>query len=566
MKKLFYIVIVLFITNLGYSQVTDLFVSDPSDFNIVDKQQYTEIENKQSSLYTTLIGAPKLPMIQRTYVLPAGSIVTNINFTNSGKTLVNSNLYLYPSQPPCIIGKPCPEFVAPDPLIYNAVTPYPEATATLTNDTNPFGYHLVTISFCPFEYIPKDRKLYRFNQVNMTIQYSVGNIEYQVKISEKRQQIISDYIRGTVHNPSAISNSFRTSNQVVYAQVPSPSTDKLIIPWKPSAYGSVPDYIIITNNALKSNFETFANYKTQKGIPTLLVTVEQIYQNYPGCDNPEKIRNYLKAAHQYWGAGLFVLLGGDTAIIPSRIGQEYTLNHTDLYYCDVYKAGNPNYNWNSNGDSNFGFNSDILELAPDNFIGRAPVDTPQETQNFISKVISYENLTGVTNSNYVNNMLFLGAYPNYNTPSIGSFDSSGQRWHRLLADMPFLANPNFKKHLLFDDYLGSVHNSYLGNEELSRNTTLDRLNNGQSTIGKFHLVSHYDHGSAFGIGTSGAMKNDGIVREDVYALSNENNYQIMYSTACDDGMFQYDCFAEHFVNSPTGGGVAMIANKVLQTQ
>lgn len=511
-------------------------------------------------LYTTQIGAPKLPVIQRTYVLPAGSIVTNVNFTNSGKTLVGSNLNLYPSQPPCIIGKPCPEFVAPDPAIYNATTPYPEKTATITNDTNPFGYHLVTVSFCPFEYIPKDKKLYRFNQVNMTIQYSIGNVEYQVKISEKRQKIISDYIRGSVVNPSAISNSFRTSNQVVNAQVLSPTTDKLIIPWKPSAYGSVPDYIIITNNALKSNFEPFATYKTQKGIPTLLVTVEQIYQNYPGCDNPEKIRNYLKATHQFWGAGLFVLLGGDTAIVPSRIGQEYTLNHTDLYYCDVYKTGNPNYNWNSNGDSNFGFYSDIVELGPDNFIGRAPVDTALEVQNFVSKVISYENLTGVTNTSYVNNMLFLGAYPNYNTPYIGSFDSSGQRWHRLLADQPFLGNPVLKKHLLFDDYLGSAHNNYLGNEELSRATTLDRLNNGFSAIGKFHLVSHYDHGGIFGLGTSGAMKNDGIIREDMDALSNGNNYQIMYSTACEDGEFQYDCFAEHYVNATNGGGVAMIAN------
>jgi Peptidase family C25/FG-GAP-like repeat/Propeptide_C25 len=585
MKRI-YLFILFFISLLGFSQVNDLFTTQTADFSIASKNQYTVVETNKTSLFTNQIGAPQLPVFSRNYVLPAGSIVSNVSYSNGGKILLGSNYYLYPSQPPCALnGKPCPDFVAPDPIIYNSKTPFPAQTGTLVADFTNLGYRMVTLSICPFEYIPSDKKLYLFNQITVTINYSIGTLEYQARITESRHKITQDFIKAMVQNPSLINSSYKTANQIVALQTPTTSTDKLIIPWKPSSYGAIPDYIVITNNTLKSSFESFVQYKIQRGIPTLLVTVEDIYANYSGVDQAEKIRNYLKAAHQYWGAGLFVLLGGDTAVVPNRIGSRIydpsiglnELNSTDFYYCDVYKSGDLNYNWNSSGDNlfgnlnfsygGFGNGNDTYDIGADNFIGRAPVDTQDEVNNFKAKIITYEKLEGVTETNYVNNMLFLGAYvlynyvnPNYpNNPPV--WDSGGQAWHRLLADKPFLSGPNLKKHLLFDDYIGSSHNTFLGNEELNRVTTLDRMSNGfQPNIGKFHLISHLDHGSPFGVGASGQMKGNSIFSEDMYNLSNGNYYQIMYTTACDPGKFELDCFSENYVNAPNGGGVAILAN------
>ncbi len=86
------------------------------------------------------------------------------------------------------------------------------------------------------------------------------------------------------------------------------------------------------------------------------------------------------------------------------------------------------------------------------------------------------------------------------------------------------------------------------------------MNLGLPNIGKFHLVSHYDHGSPFGIGTSGGMKGDLINNSDLDNLTNGKYFQIMYSTSCSPSEFQLDCFAEHYVNNPQGGGVAFIGN------
>jgi len=38
----------------------------------------------------------------------------------------------------------------------------------------------------------------------------------------------------------------------------------------------VPDYIIITNNDLKSAFQVLADWKTKKGTPAIIKTIEEI--------------------------------------------------------------------------------------------------------------------------------------------------------------------------------------------------------------------------------------------------------------------------------------------------
>ena len=419
------------------------------------------------------------------------------------------------------------------------------------------------------------KRLFRYDQINITINYTIGQIEYQARITESRHKITQDYVKSLVQNPTIISNGYKTANQIVYTPATSTNSEKLTIPWKPSLYGSVPEYIIITNNALKPTFETLARYKTQKGFPTLLVTVEQIYQNFAGIDNAEKVRNYLKSAHQFWGSGLFVLLGGDTAIVPGRFVDRGVYNvagenkFTDLYYSDVYKLNTPNYNWDTN---NNGIHIDLqseAEQGADNFIGRFPVNTIMQAENLITKIINYEKLEGVANKNYVNNMLFLGSYykyyhsppPAFGTGAESLTGQAGQPWHLKLANKPFLSNSNLKKWLLFDDYLGNIPRQVCpGNDELTRISTLSNLNNGHPIYGKFHLVSHYDHGSPFSIGTSGEMKFNTLFSQDFDEMTNGNYYQIMYSTSCGPASFQFDCFAEHYVNKVAGGGVAFIGN------
>lgn len=474
---------------------------------------------------------------------------------------MDSNIYLYPSQPlpDWIAVKP---FTAPATSVYNSSSVYPTSTVLKVGDEVSQGYHIVTLEVCPFKYIPVQRKLSLYRSINIKIQYIVRSIEYQEKITKFRYDLNKEWVASNVANPNLLNTISGTAKTVLNEPV---GTDKIVLHWKPSAFGDVPDCIIITNEALKPYFETLAAHKTKRGLPTLVVTTEQIYPHYSGVDKAEKIRNYLKSAHKFWGAGLFVLLGGDTAIVPEKIasydGPEK--NPSDLYYSDVFKPNMPpnyNFNWNQNGNAIFGETADGLELGGDNYIGRAPVDTIEEVQNFVQKIITYESLTGVNNKSYVNNMLFLGAYLNYNQGTNTGIPG-GQMWHDDLADEPFLTNnPALKKWKLYDDYAGPPKHNYPGDEELSRDVTISRMNDGKEGIGKFHLISHYDHGGPFGIGTSSYMKRNSLYREHMDGLTNGNYLQIMYTTACLPGKFTLDAFAEHYMNNPNGGGVAILAN------
>ena len=65
-------------------------------------------------------------------------------------------------------------------------------------------------------------------------------------------------------------------------------------------------------------FQEFADWKTQKGIPAKVVTIDDIAANYLGCDVQEKIHNFLADVHQCYGS-LFILFGGDVNVVPARM-------------------------------------------------------------------------------------------------------------------------------------------------------------------------------------------------------------------------------------------------------
>ena len=62
------------------------------------------------------------------------------------------------------------------------------------------------------------------------------------------------------------------------------------------------------------------------------------------------------------------------------------------------------------------------------------------------------------------------------------------------------------------------------------------------------------------MGTSSIKNNQRINRNEVDLFENAPYYQIVYSMGCFVGDFDKDCIAEHFINNPQGGAVAMISS------
>ncbi|MGQ9845472.1 MAG: C25 family cysteine peptidase, partial [Caldisericia bacterium] len=159
------------------------------------------------------------------------------------------------------------------------------------------------------------------------------------------------------------------------------------------------DLLIITPQEYQEYLNDFINHKNQKNIPTTIFTLEYINSNFSGRDTQEKIKYAIKYGYDNLGIK-YVLLVGDSEKIPPRYvavndGSETTLP-SDLYYGDLYNSSGQFDSWDQNNNNIFGeYNSsgniDRPDLYPDVSVGRIPVSNVDELNNYINKVIYYEN-------------------------------------------------------------------------------------------------------------------------------------------------------------------------------
>jgi len=299
---------------------------------------------------------------------------------------------------------------------------------------------------------------------------------------------------------------------------------------------TTPLYIIVTPDSLKPYFEPLRKWREQCGMKAKIVGLEYVVSNYQGRDAAEKLRNYIKANYQDSPLS-FVVLGGDEGIVPSRIAYAMDCEagfhpeendiRADLYFSDM------DGDWDRDGDGIFGEIEDSIDMYPDVFVGRIPVHSGEDVQNFVNKILIYEKDPLL---DYIDHYLFLGMV----------------LWQEPLTDAGI--HKDRIDSLYIPDYI-SVEKLYetLGNE--THSNVITALNDGR------HIINHDGHGwySGMWLNNSDPVQSY-LSRTDMDNLSNGSRYSILYSIGCWVGAFDFDCIAEHFINSRSGGGVAIIAN------
>ncbi|MBC8525661.1 MAG: hypothetical protein H8D22_02145 [Candidatus Cloacimonetes bacterium] len=573
-KKVVVTLLVLFCTStLLFADYNGNVLTELEELSFIQIDEYDLIILK-NGYFTEEIGAPKLPVKIKKYLIPLDMKPINISVTSTEQTELENQYYIYPAQTPQPTdGSEAPPFVEPIESIYNSDTPYPDKLIEIIGDECTMGYHVVTLRIFPLSYIPKQKKVNIYTDIDFTIEYE----SITTSIRQARRQSLSRYntakrsIKNMVENPNDFESVTGGAQEIIPGKT---EMEELDLRFMPSLEGDTPEYIIITSEELKPVFDEFAEWKTKKGIPTLVITTEQIEDNYGGCDLAEKIRHYLQDARYYWGEGLYVLLGGDTNIVPDRL-TEYPyfdivdMIPSDLYYSDVYDYDNPNYNFNADGDNIFGESEDDLDYGFDLIVGRASVEDETEATTFVNKVISYEKLD---NPDYeisdVKNLLLMSTFgylipgePNYSYPDMVD------QYNIYENNLPTVNVPNGWIHgwKMFDDYDGThdppfYNPDYPGHEETTHDHFVAALNNGSSfTQGNFHIVYHADHSSPYSMGTSIKMKHEVVNRTDMDNLENIP-YQILMTCGCEPNRFNLDCICEHYINNPDHGGVAIVGN------
>jgi hypothetical protein len=93
MNKYISILVFLFLANFGFGQVSTTFRTTASDFTINNKEIYKAVNSINSQSFTNIVGAPQLPVTTQTFVLPAGSVVTNLSVVNGSKIQMGGVIY-----------------------------------------------------------------------------------------------------------------------------------------------------------------------------------------------------------------------------------------------------------------------------------------------------------------------------------------------------------------------------------------------------------------------------------------------------------------------------------------
>lgn len=350
MKRLAFLSLLTVLSIGLWAQVNDLFITDSNKLQIENYTIYSKL-HYEKALISDEKGKPALPFIIKIYLLPPNSKITDLQVTMTQQTALDGDYLVLPAQPPQMNEQSTETtdfFVLPDTTIYNSGKMYPEIPYELLSEEEIFGYRVCKLKIYPVSYLPVEKKLY-INNLNICINTDQRLASSSQPIpSERRKEMARNYILSLVDNPEDLINLYPTTlpqDKILRTEKAIPTIGK------PDC---IPDYLIITSKALKSEFQRLADWKTKKGIVTYLKTIEEINTSYKGIDLQERIRNYIIESTNKWGNTLFILLGGDVNSIPIR--EHLTENTRDygrqFFAADSYYANiDPNNTWNANHDN-----------------------------------------------------------------------------------------------------------------------------------------------------------------------------------------------------------------------
>lgn len=546
MKKVLFMLLVN-LSLFARAQIRDTISVLDNEVDIeLDDQGYHHIV--YGSNYVIEAGAPELPLVTKHYYIPHGATDVQLSAMILDERQKEGTYNVYPSQGLVPISQRERTFIGLSDKWSNRT--YPTTYAEIVSDNRIMGYRVLTVCYYPFVYEARNGLL-TMRDISISLEYTIGVIpQPQTLQSSYRKNKCKEYIKGIVENPDLLEETFVSDSASPYSRE---------VPIRLFGEGCpIPDFIIITNEELKPVFKPLAEWKTRRGIYTIIETTEYIDSVCSGADLCEKIRNYIKEKEECWGEGLAILLGGGIDIIPARTFMgTYGHEVTDLYYIHNGDVMPNQYNNFYTAD----FNSTI---------GRFPVDNIEEAKNLVMKNLAYEwaEKSGV-DYNYVNNTLVASSY-------LGTRDGNFVGGYMSTCYNYVINTPN-KNHWFLFDFFNQCCSGMLGNvsyllsytktgiegqgEEMSRESLLGALSNGRDSINHFHFVYHMDHSGPFSIGSSQFVKGESITTEDVAQLDCATDYyQIILSGGCHPADFSTSCVAKSFLMKPMSSAVAFMGN------
>lgn len=317
---------------------------------LIENNDVIDVAISEATGITTKEGCPLLPTFSKTFEFPLGTQITSVTIEPTTVQRISLEKQIRPVPTKQKIGN---QIVPLDNIknetVYAGSNPYPTTwyTIYIGAGLNKKNEHtlFVTIRITPVRYTPAS-----------------GLIEYATHFTV---QFTADVTAPTKVSADAFS------------------------------------LVLISPSEFSEALQPLIDHKNAYGLPTTIVTLEEIYDMYYGRDHSEQIKYFIKHAVEQWDTH-YVLLVGDTKKLPIRVTYASWWERdllSDLYYADIYDAYGDFCSWDSNRNNRFGEidnhgnDLDGVDLYADVHIGRLACRDVTEVTTVVDKIITYEQET-----------------------------------------------------------------------------------------------------------------------------------------------------------------------------
>lgn len=478
--------------------------------------------NKQIASYGEDLSEPGLPIISVDVLIPEGDSFSGLTIATS-KELIRENVVMSANPQAQITMMPKQEKIMDVPQYEDKI--YPTTLGEYICTTHMEGFTILNFLVSPFEYDAASKKLYLNKEITLSINLKTSN--ERIATYSKNRRDISDIVRSLVINSKDVD-----ARNISMQDIPTNSLSEKI------------EYLIVTSNALVSSFQPMAQWKKVKGIPSKIVSIEEIEANYEGETTPIKIKKCLYDFYKNKGLK-YVLLGGDDTIVPvERCKIETPACKTDSMPADLfYACFGGSFDWDGNKNGIYGEIDDKADIIPSIYVTRLPIRTATDVIAYYSKMLAYEKTP--LKGTWGNNILMAGNILwDYLSPTRTDAEGKGD----VLYDeyiKPYWNGTRKKFYDSYTDFEGGA------NHELNIANLQKQLSNGYNF---FQMITH---------GSQRAWKLE-TEKYHEYDAANlkSNGFTIITTTACqtnqfDDPKFE-PCLSEAFIRNADNGVVAYL--------
>ena len=472
---------------------------------------------------------PGLPIVGRSLAFIGSANVVNYSFSFN-KRLIRSGVDVKNSSDP-ITTEMLPEDAPPSLGEYENKS-YPSSNCIMTSSSKYGCTDIINFNISPFVFDATERNLYFID--SLTVDLEIDYIDDETTALPLRSCQI-DILRSFIDNPEVL--------DFLPVALSEPDIEDRI------------DYIIITGDSLKEAFKPLAEWKRVKGVPSKIITVEDIYKSYSGADSLIKIKTCIKDYFENHYTQ-YVLLGGDVDLIPTKIcivEKDFLKLDFASIPTDVYFSCIEDIDWGNNANVGSHFEpSKNISVVPVVSVTRVPVRTTSDVAAFVNRTIEYEQ------SPKYERTLFQGGTVLKNQVEEGeTIYVSGERFADMIFNNVIVGKIIMGNTKFFETftYSGEPFSSEMFNRELEKG---------------YQFVEIISHGSSKAFASTNILENYRKIFFTANQASNLHNsgHTLLTTTACLTNEFDSEesnlksnpCLSEALIRNPDSGIIGYLGS------